>query len=76
LEFYNNEEDKTECPLYPQKPYRWSTTETEEEYQARVIEWEAGKPYKVKVKVQGNIMIQKYYIECLLPIYHKVIESI
>ena len=76
LEFYNDEEDKTERPPYPQKPRRRPTTETEEEYQARVVEWEAGKPHEVEVKVQGNTMTQKYYIERLLPVYHKAIESI
>jgi hypothetical protein len=38
LEFYNNEEDKTEHPPYPLKPRRRPKTETEEEYRRRVQE--------------------------------------
>lgn len=34
-----------------------------------MLEWEAQKPHKVEVKVQGNAMTQKYYVERLLPIY-------
>ena len=75
LEFYNDEEDTIEHPPYPPKPRRRPTTETEEEYQARVVEWEAGKPHKVEVKVQGNAMTQKYYVERLLPLYCQAIES-
>ena len=51
LEFYNNEEDVIETPPYPPKPRRRPTTETEEEYKQRVLEWEAGKPYSREVKV-------------------------
>jgi hypothetical protein len=74
LEFYNDEEDKVEQPLYPRKPRRRPTTESEKEYHARVLEWEAQKPHKVEVKVQGNAMTQKYYVERLLPIYCDAIE--
>jgi hypothetical protein len=56
LEFYNDEEDKIEQPPYPSKPRRRPTTEIEEEYQARVREWEAGKPHELEVKVKGNAM--------------------
>jgi hypothetical protein len=38
LEFYNNEEDTIEQPLMPPKPRRRPTTETQEEYEARVKE--------------------------------------
>ncbi|KAL8653324.1 MAG: hypothetical protein Q9210_002165 [Variospora velana] len=75
LEFYNDEEDKVEHPPYPTKPRRRPTTETEEEYQARVLEWEAGKPHAVEAKVQGNAMTQKYYVERLLPIYCDAVEK-
>ncbi|KFY80201.1 hypothetical protein V499_00958 [Pseudogymnoascus sp. VKM F-103] len=51
--FYNDEEDKVEEPAYPQKPRNRPTTEDKEEYTERVREWEAGKPHKVEVKVQG-----------------------
>ena len=51
-------------------------TETEDEYLQRVREWEAGKPHDIEVKVKGNAMTQKYYINRLLPIYIQAIESI
>ena len=33
------------------------------------MEWEASLPYEKEVKVKGNSMTQKYYVERLLPIY-------
>ena len=33
------------------------------------------KPYDVKIKVKGNVMTQKYYIDRLLPIYVQAIEN-
>jgi hypothetical protein len=75
LEFYNDEEDKIEHPLYPSKPRRRPTTETEEEYHRRVQEWEAEKPHDVEIKVKGNAITQKYYVDRLLPIYCQAIES-
>jgi hypothetical protein len=76
LIFYNDEEDYTERPPYPQKPRRRPTTESEEEYHHRVQEWEAGKPHDIEVKVKGNAMTQKYYVENLLPIYCEAIKSL
>jgi hypothetical protein len=75
LEFYNNEEDTIEQPLMPPKPRRRPTTETQEEYEARVKEWEATKPHKVEKKVAGNHMTQKYYTERLLPVYIKAVQE-
>ena len=75
LLFYNDEEDKIELPPYPSKPRRRPTTETEEEYRARVQEWEAGKPHEREVTVEGNTMTQKYYVEKLLPIYCNAVKS-
>jgi len=75
VEFYNDEEDSIEHPPYPSKPRRRPTTETEDEYYRRVQEWEAGKPHEVEVKVRGNAMTQKYYVDRLLPIYVRAIES-
>lgn len=75
LEFYNDEEDKIERPVYPSKPRRRPRTESEEEYKYRVQEWDAGKPHEVEVKVKGNAMTQKYYVNRLLPIYAQAIES-
>lgn len=75
LEFYNDEQDEVEQPLYPSRPRRRPTTESIEEYYRRLQEWEAGKPHAVEKKVQGNAMTQKYYVERLLPIYCDAIES-
>jgi hypothetical protein len=75
LEFYNDEEDIVEAPPYPRKPRRRPITETEEEYHRRLQEWEAGKPYDREVKVKGNSMTQKYYVDRLLPIYCSAIDS-
>jgi transposase len=75
LRFYNDEEDKVEQPPMPPKPRRRPTTETEEEYHRRLAEWEASKPHPRDVKVQGNSMTQKYYVENLLPVYVDAIEK-
>jgi hypothetical protein len=75
LEFYNDEEDHVERPSYPSKPRRRPKTESEDEYAARVQEWEAGKPHEVEVKVKGNAMTQKYYTERLLPIYCQAMKD-
>ena len=58
----------------PPKPRRRPKTESEDEYQARICEWEALKPHKVNVKPQGNSMTQKYYTERLLPVYIDAIQ--
>ncbi|PQE31110.1 phosphoribosylformylglycinamidine cyclo-ligase protein [Rutstroemia sp. NJR-2017a WRK4] len=75
LRFYNDEEDKIEQPPIPPKPRRRPTTETEEEYKHRLKEWETSKPHTREVKVQGNSMTQKYYMENLLPVYVDTIEQ-
>jgi hypothetical protein len=75
LRFYNDEEDYIEQPSMPKKPRRRPTTETDNEYIERLKEWEASKPHDREVKVQGNAMTQKYYVENLLPLYVKAIES-
>lgn len=75
LEFYNDEEDHVEQPKMPSKPRRRPITETESEYQERLKEWEATKPYDIEVKVKGNAMTQKYYVERLLPVYCKAVKA-
>ena len=75
LEFYHDEEEHEEQPPMPPKPRRRPKTESEDEYQARLMDWEAQKPHKVDVKPQGNSMTQKYYIERLLPVYIKAIKE-
>lgn len=75
LEFYNDEEDTEEQPPMPPKPRRRPTTETQEEHEARVKEWEATKPHKVEKRVKGNHMTQKYYVERLLPVYIEAVQG-
>ena len=75
LEFYKDEEEYEEQPPMPPRPRRRPTTESPEEYQARLTEWEALKPHKVDVKPQGNSMTQKYYTERLLPVYIEAIHK-
>lgn len=75
LEFYNNKEDKIEHPPPPPKPRRRPKTESEEEYKHKIKEWEAYKPDAIEIKVQGNAMTQKYYVDRLLLIYYQAIES-
>jgi hypothetical protein len=59
----------------PPKPRRRPTTESEDEYQARLKDWEAQRPHKADVKPQGNAMTQKYYTERLLPVYIEAIHK-
>ena len=75
VEFQNDEEDKIEEPPYPSKPRRRPKTEIEDEYRRRVQEWEAGKPHEVEVKVRGNAVTQKYYVDRLLPVYANATKS-
>jgi hypothetical protein len=75
LEFYNDEEDYTLHPPMPPKPRRRPKTESEQEYQERLQEWEALKPHDADVKVKGNSMTQKYYTERLLPVYIEAIHK-
>jgi DDE superfamily endonuclease len=75
LEFYKDEEEVEIQPPMPPKPRHRLTTESEEEYQARLREWDALRPHKVDIKPQGNSMTQKYYTERLLPIYINAIQK-
>jgi hypothetical protein len=63
-----------ECPRRPPKP-RTRKYESEEEFQARIREWEAGLPRKQIVKPKGNAMTQKYYTNNLLPVYIDSIQQ-
>lgn len=68
LEFYHDEEDYIKRPKRPRKP-KQRKKESEESFQYRLMEWEASLPHEKEVKVKGNSMTQKYYVERLLPIY-------
>lgn len=76
LEFYNDEEDTVEQPPMPPKPRRRPKNETEEQYNQRLLEWEALKPHEVEKKVSGNHMTQKYYVERLLPVYIDAVQQL
>jgi transposase len=74
LEFYNDENDHLEPPKRPSRPRR-SRYETEEQFQQRIVSWEANLPHEVETKPKGNSMTQKYYTERLLPVYIKAIQE-
>jgi hypothetical protein len=75
LEFYHDEEESIEPAPRPPKPRR-SKYLPEEEYQARIIEWEAQIGHDKEVKPKGNSMTQKYYVECLLPGYIRDLKNL
>ena len=68
LYFYYDEEEYIKRPPCPPKP-RTRKYETNDEFQARLREWEASLPQEQVVKPKGNAMTQKYYTETLLPVY-------
>jgi hypothetical protein len=74
LEFYHDEEERTEQPKRPPKPRR-TMYEEEPQYLKRLAEWEALLPHKVDVKPKGNSMTQKYYVKRLLPVYIAAIQE-
>lgn len=79
LIFYHDEheqEQHIEQPLRDPKPRRRPTTESEEEYKQRVLEWEASKPHPVEVKPKGNSMTQIYYADNILPVYISAYEDL
>lgn len=68
LLFYDCSDDPPEIQISKEpKPRRRPTRETEEEYQQRVVEWEARKPHEPELQGRGNSMIQQYYRDNLLP---------
>jgi hypothetical protein len=68
LEFYNDENYSIIKPKKPTKPRR-SKYESDDEYQVRILEWEASTGHEKEVQPKGNAMTQKYYCERLLPVY-------
>jgi transposase len=75
LEFYNDENTYTEKPKRPPKP-RKTMYESLEDYNTRVLQWEAAKPHDKDVKPKGNAMTQLYYIKRLLPSYITAIQKL
>ena len=74
LRFYNNEEEYIEKPSQRGKP-RKSKYESPEDFNKRLMEWEAEAPYNRVVKPKGNSMTQKYYVDHILPIYVDIIHQ-
>jgi hypothetical protein len=58
LIFYNDEEDYKEQPPMPPKPRHKPRNGNEEEYQERLKKWEALKPHKVDVTIEGNHIVE------------------
>jgi transposase len=75
LYFYNDENDHVDIPKKPPRPRRRPTTETEQQYRHRVMEWEANLRHDVEVKPKGNSMTQTYYTENLLPLHIKLVQQ-
>ena len=74
LEFYNDEKEYTEQPKRPPKPHHYKY-ELEEEWNSRLLEWEAATGHEKVVKPKGNAMTQKYYTKRLLPFYISAIQE-
>jgi hypothetical protein len=55
LEFYNDENDHLQPPKRAPKP-RTRRYETEEQFKARMVDWEATLPHEVEIKPKGNSM--------------------
>jgi hypothetical protein len=47
--------------------------ESADEFQHRILEWEASISHEKEVKPKGNSMTQLYYCERLLPVYIEAI---
>lgn len=75
LKFYNDENDEIQPPPRPRKPVK-RKYESQEDFEARIREWEASIGHEREVKPKGNAMTQKYYTERLLPVYIKTFEDI
>jgi hypothetical protein len=75
LIFYHDEEEHIKQPPHPPKPRCRPRTETQEEWEARLLEWEASLPHQVEVKPKGNSITQKYYTKHILPVYISAIQE-
>ncbi len=74
IEFYNDEREVVRRPPRAPKP-RKSKYEAEDQFQYRLLEWEAALPHPQEIKPKGNAMTQKYYTERLLPVYITTIQK-
>lgn len=76
LIFYNDEHEPPPVEVKkPSKPRRRPKTETAEQYQQRLKEWEASLPHDPEIKPKGNAMTQAYYTEKLLPGYIRTVHE-
>ncbi|KAF2630657.1 hypothetical protein BU25DRAFT_437893 [Macroventuria anomochaeta] len=71
LTFYNDEYDDHVAPQYPPKPQRRPTTETPDDYKARIGQWEVEKAQEAHITKPGNAMRASYYVEKILPSYRE-----
>ena len=55
---------------------RKSKYEDQQQYEQRLIEWEASQPVEMDIRPKGNSMNQTYYTEHILPIYINATQSI
>lgn len=74
LRFYHNEEEKTEHPKRAPRP-RKSKYEIEEDFQQRLVIWEAAHSHDRVSKPKGNSMTQQYYHDKILPMYIEAIQK-
>ena len=68
LVFYHDEADRIQLPA-PRKPVRRPKSETDQQYEERLVQWKAQLPHHATVQQPGNSMTQKYYTDRLLPGY-------
>ena len=73
LEFYHDKQDYIKKPKRPCKP-RKHKYKSIESFEHQMMEQEAAICHEKEVKVKGNSMTQKYYVERLLPIYINAIK--
>ena len=76
LTFYKDEYNDVEPVKPPLKPRRRPTTETLEQYNQRVRQWEAEKARIPEVIKPGNSIRASYYTEKILPIYRDALASL
>jgi hypothetical protein len=55
LKFYKDKDNYIQNPKRPPKPKR-SKYELDNEFNARMLEWNASLPYKKEVKTTGNVI--------------------
>lgn len=76
LIFYNDEMDDVHIEKPPPKPRRRPKTETDDEYQIRLADWEAQKAREPKFSHLGNSMTAEYYTKNILPTYVEAYQSL